>query len=109
MKTKLLEIINHYGIDNQQRVIEEELFELQKAIIEYECFKLANEKSGMELFDLKKLKEHIEEEMADVCNVLMEISNYYKLNTVKMRKIMESKQDRQLERIENETDNTMVE
>lgn len=102
MKSKLLTIINHYGIDNQQRVIEEELFELQKAIIEYECFKLANEKSGMELFDLKALKEHIEEEAADVCVPLQQICNKYKLDVVKIGKIQWEKVDRQLERIKNE-------
>lgn len=95
MKTKLLAIINHYGLEHQQRKLAEEVFELQQAI--------SLERYG------EGDKDHIEEEMADVCNVLMEISNYYKLNTVKMRKIMESKQDRQLERIKNETDNTMVE
>lgn len=96
MKTKLLKIINHYGIEHQQRKLAEEVLELQHAIFEYE-------------YDQVNNKDHIEEEMADVCNVLMEISNYYKLNTVKMRKIMEYKQDRQLERIENETDSGMVE
>lgn len=105
MKSKLLEIINHYGIDNQQRVIEEELFELQKAIIEYECFKLANEKSGMELFDLKALKEHIEEEVADVCVPLQQFCNKYKLNVPKIGDIQWEKVDRQLERIKNETNN----
>lgn len=109
MKNKLLEIINHYGIDNQQRKIQEEVFELQNAIIEYECFKLANEKSDVELFDLKTFKEHIEEEIADVCVLLQQFCNKYKLNVSKIGNIQWEKVDRQIERIKNETDNTMVE
>lgn len=32
MKEKLLKIINHYGVNNQQRKLAEEHFELQEAI-----------------------------------------------------------------------------
>ena len=88
MKTKLLEIINFYGVDNQQRKLEEEVFELQQAIIKYdieECNKF-----------------NIVEEMADVCVLLMQITDFYKLDVVKMRHIMEEKIDRQLERIKSE-------
>lgn len=102
MKTKLLEIINYYGVDNQQRIIEEELFELQKSIIEYECFKLANEKSGKKMFNLKELKKHIEEEIADVCVPLMQFCNYYKLDVANIGRIIDFKIDRQIERKENE-------
>ena len=33
MKEDLLQIIEHFGIDNQQRKLQEEVFELQKEII----------------------------------------------------------------------------
>ena len=36
MDEQLLKIINHYGINNQQRKLEEEIFELQEAITIYE-------------------------------------------------------------------------
>lgn len=99
MKTKLLEIINHYGIDNQQRKLEEEIFELQQAITRYDT----------DEWDISKMREHIEEEVADVCVLLMQFCNYYKLNVGNIGQIINKKIDRQLERIKNETDNTMVE
>lgn len=97
MKTKLLEIINFYGIDNQQRKLEEEVFELQQAIIKFDT----EEKQ-------KELKENIVEEMADVCVLLMQITDFYKLDVVKMRHIMEEKIDRQLERIKSERSDRVV-
>ena len=99
MKTKLLEIINHYGIDNQQRKLEEEIFELQQAITRYDT----------DEWDISEMREHIEEEIADVCVLLMQFCNYYKLNVGNIGQIINKKIDRQLERIKNETDNTMVE
>lgn len=99
MKTKLLEIINHYGIDNQQRKLEEEIFELQQAITRYDT----------DEWDISEMREHIEEEVADVCVLLMQFCNYYKLNVGNIGQIINKKIDRQLERIKNETDNTMVE
>ena len=99
MKTKLLEIINHYGIDNQQRKLEEEIFELQQAITRYDT----------DEWDISEMREHIEEEVADVCVLLMQFCNYYKLNVGNIGQIINKKIDRQLERIKNETNNTMVE
>lgn len=96
MKNKLLAIINHYGIDNQQRKLEEEVFELQEAITIYEN-------------SYHNLKSGIEEELADVKNVLEEIRYYYDIEWQKVNKIQVEKIERQLERIKNETDNTMVE
>lgn len=89
MKTKLLTIINHYGINNQQRKLEEEIFELQEAITKYEYS------------DFGYIQD-IEEEIADVCVLLMQICNYYKLSIRDITKVMEMKLDRQLERIKNE-------
>jgi NTP pyrophosphatase (non-canonical NTP hydrolase) len=99
MKSKLLEIINHYGIDNQQRKLQEEVFELQQAITIYDT----------DEWDISEMREHIEEEVADVCVLLMQFCNYYKLNVGNIGQIIDKKIDRQLERIKNETDNTMVE
>ena len=76
MKNKLLAIINHYGVDNQQRKLEEEVFELNKAItqIEYPAI-------GHKPDDLKKMeKGHIEEEVGDVLNVLHQFILYYDLD-----------------------------
>lgn len=87
MKEKLLKIIKHYGLNHQQRKLEEEVYELQEAIIKGDD------------------KEHITEELADVCVLLMQITNYFKLDVPSIDKIMEMKIDRQIERIENEKHN----
>ena len=103
MKTKLLKIINHYGIKHQQRKLQEEVFELQEAIIRYEDAKEENEYGGIK--NLKAFKEYIEEEMSDVCNLLMEICNYYDLSIRNITKTMEYKLERQITRVENEGNN----
>ena len=87
MKDKLLQIINHYGIEHQQRKLEEEIFELQQAIT---------------LFETSTTKYNIEEELADTMVLLQQIGYYYDLDDLEINKIMQFKIDRQLERIENE-------
>lgn len=87
MKEKLLKIIQHYGLNHQQRKLEEEVYELQEAIIKGDD------------------KEHITEELADVCVLLMQITNYFKIDVPSIDKIMEMKIDRQIERMKNEKHN----
>lgn len=74
-------------MNHQQRKLEEEVYELQEAIIKGDD------------------KEHIAEELADVCVLLMQITNYFKIDVPSIDKIMEMKIDRQIERIENEKHN----
>ena len=90
MKEKLLRIINNYGLNHQQRKLEEEVYELQEAIIKGDD------------------KEHIAEELADVCVLLMQITNYLKIDVPSIDKIMEMKIDRQIERIKNEKHDHMA-
>ena len=90
MKEKLLRIIQHYGLNHQQRKLEEEVYELQEAIIKGDD------------------KEHIAEELADVCVLLMQITNYLKIDVPSIDKIMEMKIDRQIERIKNEKHDHMA-
>ena len=90
MKEKLLRIIQHYGLSHQQRKLEEEVYELQEAIIKGDD------------------KEHIAEELADVCVLLMQITNYFKIDVPSIDKIMEMKIDRQIERIKNEKHDHMA-
>jgi NTP pyrophosphatase (non-canonical NTP hydrolase) len=91
MKEDLLKIIKHYGVNNQQRKLEEEIFELQESIIKYEL-----DETGLET------KKHIEEEFADVCVILEQFKAYYNLDNKKIVDIMQTKIARQLRRIENE-------
>ena len=66
MKDKLLQIINRYGIEHQQRKLQEEVFELQQAIIKYEYV------------DFTEL-EDITEELADVQVMLKQFQYYYEI------------------------------
>jgi NTP pyrophosphatase (non-canonical NTP hydrolase) len=92
MKDKLLQIINRYGIEHQQRKLEEEVFELQEAITKYEYV------------DFTEL-EDITQELADVQVMLKQFQYFYAITDEKIEKVMLFKVDRQLERIENERNN----
>ena len=99
-KDNYLKIINHYGINNQQRKLAEEVFELQEAIMELQHY----EEYACD-FDyqttLKKQKEHITEELADVMVILEQFKKYYNISDDEIEKIKEFKVKRQLERIDN--------
>ena len=88
MKEKLSLIINHYGINNQQRKLNEEVFELQEAIII---------KEGGGNFS----KENIIEEIADVMVVLEQIKVHYRLDDEDIKSAMEYKINRTLERMKD--------
>ena len=96
MEKDLLKIIEHFGINNQQRKLQEEVFELQEAIIEY---RYDENKIYPEVE--KCLKEHIAEEIADVTVILKEVQYIYKINREDIRKKMKNKINRTLERIES--------
>lgn len=89
MKDKLLKIINHYGVNHQLRKFQEEVFELNEAIINYES-----------THHIKK--DHIIEELADCCVMLFQFVEYYKIDYDDINKIAEQKVNRQLKRMENE-------
>jgi len=79
MREELLKIINHYGVDNQQRKLEEEVFELQQAINTYELQKSVEYE--IPLTEIIGTKEHLEEEVGDVLNVLYQFIFYYDLDS----------------------------
>jgi hypothetical protein len=100
MKEDLLKIIKHYGVNNQQRKLEEEIFELQEAITQKEYPALAKDKKPEQLKEIEK--QHLEEEYADVCVILEQFKAYYNLDNKKIVDMMTFKIERQLRRIENE-------
>ena len=100
MKEKLLEIITHYGINPQQKQLQEEVFELQEAISAHE-YNLSGEYE-IPLSNLIGSMAHIEEEYADVMVMLEQFKALYDLDNDRIIKIMNQKIDRQLERIANE-------
>ncbi|MBR4672065.1 MAG: hypothetical protein IKO78_02545 [Bacilli bacterium] len=97
MKDELLQIINHYGIEHQQRKLEEEVFELQQAITKFENTDFGKWEDKKYIFT-----KDIIEELADVEVLLNQIQNYYQIDGQKIIDVMQFKVDRQLGRIENE-------
>lgn len=104
MTDKLLKIIEHYGLHNQLRKFNEETFELEESIINYEqCKNSGYEYDYIDAEELEKeYKEHIAEEIADVLVMVYQFLEYYKIDQVELCKTMDFKIDRQLERIKNE-------
>lgn len=100
MKDKLLEIINHYGIDKQLKYIHSEYFELDETIIQKEYPAIAKGHKNKQLDILEN--KHIAEELADVIVMLKQFQYYYGISDEEVEKIMKEKVDRQLERIKNE-------
>ena len=100
MKEDLLKLIQHYGVNAQQRQLAEEVFELQEAITTHEL------KNGVSyeipLTELTDTKEHIAEEIADVLVLLNQFKAYYNISDTTLLVFMKGKIDRQLERIKNE-------
>ena len=100
MKTDLLKIILHYGVNAQQRQLAEEVFELQEAITTHEL------KNGVSyeipLTELTDTKEHIAEEIANVMVLLNQFKDYYNIPGETVLVFMRGKVNRQLERIKNE-------
>ena len=96
MKDKLLKIVQHYGIEHQQRKLEEEVFELQQAITIFENTDFGKWEDKKYMFT-----KDITEELGDVLNILKEIQLFYEI-TDKQLESRYGKVDRQLERIEKE-------
>lgn len=108
MEEKLLKIINHYGVNNQQRKLQEEVFELQEAIYDYETTYYEpytdsiEERSVSEKEQKEPLRKHIAEELADVMVLLEQFKLYYDISSEEITNIFWGKVDRQLKRIEEE-------
>ena len=96
MQEKLLQIVNHYGIDKQLKYIHSEYFELDEAILNYWSDETYYDE--VEKYD----KNHIAEEIADVMVMLKQFQYYYGIEDKNIEEIMNHKIDRQLKRIESE-------
>ena len=95
MEKDLLQIIEHFGINNQQRKLQEEVFELNEAVIQAEEFKKFNDRYN--IFN----KMNITEEIADIEVILLQIKEYYHIDGNEILKTMKNKIKRTLERIES--------
>lgn len=90
MKDNLKTIINHYGINAQQRKFAEEVFELQESIVKTEQIKKLNQ-----VFN----KDEIAEEIADCMVMLNQFKEYYNITDEQIKINMDYKIDRQMLRI----------
>lgn len=100
MREDLLKIINHYGINAQQRQFAEEVFELQEAITQHELKESVSYE--IPLTELTDTREHIAEEIADVTVMLKQFQYHYGIENEFILALIRGKVDRQLERIKNE-------
>ena len=87
MESYYLKIINHFGINNQQRKLQEEVFELQEAITKFET-------------GVGDIKE-VEEELVDVSLILSQFLEYYEVDDIGFSLLCQLKKERTLERIES--------
>lgn len=97
MKNKLLQIIDHYGIDKQLKYIHSEYFELDEAIIQFDW--------NDEIHNEKYAIECVAQEIADVMVMLKQFQYYYGIEDKQIEDVMQYKIDRQLDRIEKENSN----
>ena len=102
MKDKLLQIIEHYGIDKQLKYIHSEYYELDEAIIKYEDYAYENYDYGVGKVEWGRWRNHIAEEIADIIVMLKQFQYYYGISDEEIENIMLHKIDRQLERIDKE-------
>ena len=101
MKSKVLKIINNYGVISQLKYIQTEMFEFIEAIMILEHYEeFANDQDYQTT--LKQQKAHIEEEYADLTMMLEQFKEYYYLDEDNIQRIKEQKIERQLKRIEEE-------
>jgi NTP pyrophosphatase (non-canonical NTP hydrolase) len=91
MEEKLKKIINTYGVTNQLKYFQSEVYELTEAI-------LWNELTLKITRDI----EHVAEEIADVMVMLKQFQLYYCIKDEEIEEIMMFKIDRQIGRIEKE-------
>ena len=94
MKEDCLKIIEHYGVNHQQRKLAEEVFELQEAIFAnwYDIDGVTN----------VGYVEHIREEIGDVIVILKQIQYYYEIPDEEIEDVMKYKVQRTLKRMEKE-------
>ena len=94
MKDKLLQIIQHYGINNQLKYIHSEYYELDEAIIQFNW--------NDEIHNEKYAIECVAQEIADVMVMLKQFQYYYDIKDEEIEEVMQYKIDRQLQRIKED-------
>ncbi len=86
------DVVDHFGVANQCKKLNEESYELVEAILMYETT-LANDDSDY--------RKHITEELSDVVLLIIEFMNYYKISVEEIDSFVEYKINRTEERIKS--------
>lgn len=97
-----LDIINHFGIRNQMKKTNEEIYELLEAICDYENLVSENESSEEPVYtagELKIFREHIIEELGDVLILLTQFIAKYEIEKTELDSVMDFKLERTQDRI----------
>lgn len=92
------ETMKRYGIERQSLVAMEELSELQKAISKL----VRNPEEKTKPLEFKGLRQNLIEEMADVLICMGQLIEFYKLDRYDIQSVIDSKQERQAKRLEEE-------
>ena len=103
MKEDLLKIIDHYGVMEQLKYFQSEVFELNEAIIQAENYTPnPNDSFTKMTINTNNYVEHIAEEIADVFMMLKQFQYYYGIGVNEIEKVVDYKIKRQLDRIDEE-------
>ncbi len=102
MKEDILKVINHYGVKHQLKYFQSEVFELNEAILKEIEIAFNSEGNFGDREALRKAKNHIVEELADVMMMLKQFQYFYEIPDKEIEDVMEYKVQRQLGRINNE-------
>lgn len=92
---RLKQIADHYGLDEQLNILQEECAELIQAVSKYKRRKLIDN------------YQHIVEEIADIEIMIAQVKYLLKMYDYHVDYVKEEKIKRQLERIQNETGNNI--
>lgn len=101
MKNDLLKIINNYGLIEQLKYFQSEVFELNEAILRYDEEEM-DYFYTMNVEEIEFMKNHIKEEIADVLCMLRQFQYYYGFTDKQIDEIVNFKVERQLERMKDE-------
>lgn len=101
MKNDLLKIINNYGLIEQLKYFQSEVFELNEAILRYDEEEM-DYFYTMNVEEIEFMKNHIKEEIADVLCMLRQFQYYYRFTDKQIDEIVKFKVERQLERMKGE-------
>lgn len=100
MNKDIIEIIRYFGVNPQQKKMNEEMYELEEAITQYEMVK--DNKVMYSDSYLDKCYHHVAEEIADVFLMVKQFQKYYEIPENEIETIMQGKISRTFKRIDKE-------